>query len=207
MRADLEAHTPPRGRAMAVPTTLHIGRQCMQCTPRPRPRAGWGGLSPCLGLGEEGRGEGGARTRLGRKGGRVPLLDRDGWMDGYLELCGGLFLRTQARGSGCSTSQPAACADFLIGASDSHRAAPRWPLTRAKHGTGMGTNTGTGVAHSSYSFSTSESELQDRAANSSSMCAGSSASDASSVAYLGYQLSRVREKRESPRSGQNTGAG
>ena len=33
LRDDVEAHRPPGGRSMAVPTTLHIGRPCMQCTP------------------------------------------------------------------------------------------------------------------------------------------------------------------------------
>ena len=48
----------------------------------------------------------------------------DGWMDGYLERCGGLLPGTQALGSGCSTSQPAACPDFRIWASYSHRPPP-----------------------------------------------------------------------------------
>ena len=41
---------------MAVPTTLHIGRPCMQCTPSPICGPGGAGLSPCRGLGEEGGG-------------------------------------------------------------------------------------------------------------------------------------------------------
>ena len=38
----------------------------------------------------------------------------DGWMDGYLELCGGLLTGTQALGFGCSMSQLGACADCRI---------------------------------------------------------------------------------------------
>ena len=40
---------------MVVPTTLHIGRPCMHCTPG-RVRGRGAGLSPCRGLGEEGGG-------------------------------------------------------------------------------------------------------------------------------------------------------
>ena len=126
-----------------------------------------------------------------------------------LSFAGGLLPGTQALGCGCSTSQPAACADFRIRASYSHPPPPRWPPMRVGRGTGTGTgtDTGTGFARFGYSFSTSESEPQDRATNSSSMCVGSSASDVSSVAFLGSQLSQVRERRESPRAGQKTGAG
>ena len=64
-----------------------------------------------------------------------PASTMDGWMDGYLELSGGLIPGTQARGSGCSTSQPAP-----------QPPPARWPLRRIDHGTDTGTNTGTGAA-------------------------------------------------------------
>ena len=63
---------------MAVPTTLHIGRPRMECTPicvrgpGGGGGAGHAGLSPCRGLGEEGEG-GDTRIRLGGGGlQRVP---------------------------------------------------------------------------------------------------------------------------------------
>ena len=58
---------PPGGRSMAVPTTLHIGRPCMQCTPgRVHGPGGGAGLLLCRGLGEEGGG--GRETRASRRG-------------------------------------------------------------------------------------------------------------------------------------------
>ena len=66
---------------MAVPTTPHIGRPCMQCTPSRYcgPGGGGAGLSPCRGLGEEGGGGRGTRAswwgedRQGGGGGRGGL--------------------------------------------------------------------------------------------------------------------------------------
>ena len=86
LRADVDPQRPPGGRSMAVPTTLHIGRPCMQCTPGRirgpggqacRRAAGWvrrevgGGkhAHPAWGGGEAGRGEGGRREGGGGLGG------------------------------------------------------------------------------------------------------------------------------------------
>ena len=61
---------------MAIPTTLHIGRPCMQCTPGRVRGPGGAGLSPCRGLGEEGGGGWESRASCsggggGRQGGGV----------------------------------------------------------------------------------------------------------------------------------------
>ena len=49
---------------MAVPTTLHIRRPCMRCTPRPRPRAGGGGGAGHTAVPWAGRG-GGSLLQVG----------------------------------------------------------------------------------------------------------------------------------------------
>ena len=70
---------------MAVPTTLHIGRPCMQCTPSRVRGPGGAGLLPCRGLGEEGgggRGEGDARILLGGGGGKGGGEGRGGGRQG-----------------------------------------------------------------------------------------------------------------------------
>ena len=46
LSTDLEAHRPPGGRSMALATTLHIGRPCMQCTPSRVRGPGGGGVRP-----------------------------------------------------------------------------------------------------------------------------------------------------------------
>ena len=70
MRADLEAHRPPRGRSMAVPTTPHIGWPYMLCAPGRSRGPGEGRPVAVPWVGRGGGREGG--------GGRVTVASADG---------------------------------------------------------------------------------------------------------------------------------